>query len=77
MPPSETERIKLLAGAFDRVAVACITAGIIAPLAAAIYLPPEHPLQSWVYVVATAIWLSAAVALHLFARVILGGLDYD
>lgn len=57
--------------------MACVTAGIIAPLAAAIYLPLEQSLPTWLYLLGSGIWLSAAIALHLFARMILGGLDYD
>jgi hypothetical protein len=72
--PARNERIKLLANAFDRGSTACFSVGVIAPLAAVVYSNGTFGLTPFFFAVATASWLLAAVALHLVAREILGGL---
>jgi len=67
----DNERTKLLANAFDRASTACLTVGVLAPLAAVIYNLSGTHLDGWVLVVGTVIWLFAAIALHLIARVVL------
>lgn len=75
MTTSDTEKRKLFANALDRASTACLTAGVVAPLAAATYFPPETTVPSWVLTIGAFCWLSAAIALHLFARLVLEGLD--
>jgi len=70
----ENERTKLLANAFDRASTACITVGILAPIAAVLYGATGTPMTLWAFGLAWAIWFLCAAALHLIARVILGGL---
>jgi hypothetical protein len=36
-PPIDNERTKLLANALDRASTACLTVGVVAPFAAALY----------------------------------------
>lgn len=70
----ENERRKLLANALDRISSACITVGIITPLAAATYGPSLLGLPPHFYVIGGGSWLLAGIALHLGARSVLGGL---
>lgn len=70
----ENERVKLLAGAIDRVSTASITVGVLAPAAAAIYATAVTGLNLLVYAVAAIVWLLVGAALHLTARWVLGGL---
>ena len=70
----ENERTKLLANAFDRLSTACLTVGLLAPIAAVIYGATGTAMQYWAFVLICAIWFSAAIALHLIARIVLGGL---
>lgn len=62
------ERTKLLANALDRASTAPLAVGFIAPVVGA------GISTNWGAVVGTVIWLSAALALHLMARHVLGGL---
>ena len=70
----ENERTKLLANALDRASTACITVGVLAPVAAVLYGASGTRLELWAFALGGAIWLSAAVALHWVARMVLGGL---
>ena len=70
----ENERTKLLANAFDRASTACVTVGILAPIAAVLYGATGTPMAPWALALAWAIWFVCAAALHLMARLILGGL---
>ena len=76
MTPAQTERIKLLAGALDRVSTAFVTIGILTPAVAYLYnLADVRRLVSPVVIaLGSASWLIAAVVLHLLARRILGRL---
>jgi len=68
------ERIKLSAGAIDRLSTACIAAGFIAPAVSLangqVVLALSTPLA-----LSTATWLLAALALHFTARYVLGKLE--
>lgn len=70
------ERAKLLANAFDRASTACVTVGILGPVAAGLYglgaLP--QPRDSVFYAVSAIVWLLTAVILHVMARKALGTL---
>ncbi|PXA98147.1 hypothetical protein DMC47_10190 [Nostoc sp. 3335mG] len=70
----ENERTKLVANALDRTSTACLTVGVLAPVAAVLYGASGTPLSAWAFGLGSAIWLSAAVALHWVARMVLGGL---
>lgn len=65
----DNERTKLLASALDRASTACLTVGVLAPIAAAFYTsagPPIGPLLIGVFA-----WMSAAGILHWAARWVL------
>jgi hypothetical protein len=70
------ERTKLLAGNLDRASTACLTLGILAPLAGLPYgvsvLKEAVPLPF--VLVGIVCWLGGAVVLHLLARRVLAGL---
>lgn len=70
------ERAKLLANAFDRASTACVTVGILGPVAAGLYGLGAPPLQrdGAFYVVSAIVWLLTAVILHVMARKALGTL---
>jgi len=51
------EQTKLLAGALDRAPTACLTVGVIAPVAAVLYNVSGTPADTWVFVVGTIAWL--------------------
>lgn len=70
----ENERTKLLANALDRTSTACVTVGLLAPVAAVVYGASGTSLASWTFILGGIVWLFAAAALHLIARVVLGGL---
>ncbi|PIO42536.1 hypothetical protein B5P45_26430 [Phyllobacterium zundukense] len=68
------ERTKLLANSIDRASTSCVTVGVLAPSAAAIYTAPGTFVSSSIFLIGTGIWLFAAIALHLAARRTLSGL---
>ncbi len=68
------ERTKLLANALDRTSTACIAAGLIGPFVASMNgVGPLH--MSWAAILSCAVWISAAIVLHIGARHVLGGLE--
>lgn len=69
---AEIEQTKLLANAFDRTSTACITVGIVTPMAAMIYGLGGNAVQ-FGYAVLSYFggWLTIAIALHYMARRIL------
>ncbi|NKN36806.1 hypothetical protein HFC70_10620 [Agrobacterium sp. a22-2] len=69
------ERTELLANALDRASTACIAAGLIGPAVGIANHSATAPALSWAPLLGTVIWLFAAIALHLFARRVLGGLQ--
>ena len=72
---AEIEQTKLLANALDRASTACITVGVITPLASFIYgiagFDTIYVSQAALYI---ACWFSIAATLHYCARRTLGGL---
>jgi len=70
----DNERTKLLANALDRASTACVTVGVIAPLAAALYNFAGLQIQPWIIVGGVVFWIFSASVLHLSARAILKGL---
>jgi Zn-dependent protease len=72
---AEIEQTKLLANALDRTSTACITVGVITPLAGFIYgiagFDTISASRSALYI---ACWFSIAAALHYCARRTLRGL---
>ena len=70
----DNERTKLIANALDRASTACLTVGVLAPVAAIIYGASGTAMTSWTFVLGASCWLLACVVLHLLARLLLGGL---
>jgi len=70
----DNERTKLLANALDRASTACITVGVLGPLAAGLYgVGGTGPVNRVMMVaISSVLWLTAAVALHLMAYRVLG-----
>jgi hypothetical protein len=69
----QNERRKLTATALNSVAITIAAAGFIAPIVAVSYGMPGAP-GSLYFAAVSAVWLFAAVGLHLIARAMLGGL---
>ena len=63
------EKTKLLANALDRASTACVAVGV---LGQAFSLPPA--VSPWLGLISGIGWLLIALALHLAARRVLGGL---
>lgn len=74
MKDSEKEQTKLVANALDRASTACLTVGVLAPFAAALYnvSGTVSALQLFSSVV---LYLAAATILHRAALDVLKGLD--
>jgi 1,4-dihydroxy-2-naphthoate octaprenyltransferase len=69
---AEIEQTKLLANAFDRTSTACITVGVVTPVAAILYGFGSNAIQFGLVATGYFIgWLTIAVALHYMARRIL------
>jgi hypothetical protein len=73
---ARNEQTKLLSNALDRASTGCLTVGIATPLAALFYNIGNFGASIGVtrIVVGLAVWLFAAIPLHIFARRILKGL---
>ena len=71
---AETERVKLLANSLDRASTAMLTLGVFAPIAAAIYAPPQPAASVLVYLFGAVFWLTGAYIFHWFAARVLGRL---
>jgi len=69
----QNERTKLLANAVDRFSTACLTVGVVTPVAG--YFYGLTHLTGWRWVPIFGAWLIVAVGLHYFARGILGNLE--
>ena len=69
----DDERTKLSANALDRASTACLTVGIVAPIAA--YLYGVSTVSGWTLLAVCYVWLAVAAGLHLLARYVLGRLD--
>lgn len=72
----ENERTKFVANALDRASTGCITVGIATPLAALFYNIGNFGASIGVtrVLAGLAVWLFAAIVLHILARRILKGL---
>ena len=70
----QNERTKLTAAAIDRASTACVTIGVIAPVAAAFYSFGGERVGLRTLIIGTIIWLGTAAVHHLAARHILRGL---
>jgi hypothetical protein len=70
----ENERTKLLANALDRASTACVTVGLLAPIAALLYGATGTAIEPVAFGLICSSWIFAAAALHLVARLVLGGL---
>ena len=69
---AEVEQTKLLANAFDRASTACITVGIVTPLAAMLYGIGNVALRFGFAVIGyLSGWLLLALFLHYLARMTL------
>lgn len=55
----ENERTKLLANALDRASTACVTVGLLAPIAAVIYGASGTAVTPWTFALGGVIWLLA------------------
>lgn len=73
----DNERTKLLASALNSAATSCFTVGIIAPEAAAFYGASSPSVTAETIILGVVVWICAALALHLAARHVLGGLVDD
>lgn len=72
------ERIKLTATALNAAAGSSFTVGVLAPMAAAFYsLGSTTGVGLETVILGAVIWILTAVALHLAARHVLGGLKDD
>lgn len=75
MSTIENERTKLLANSLDRASTASLALGVLAPVAAAFYGAQTGGEVAWpTLTIGAFIWLADAIALHLAARLVLGGL---
>jgi hypothetical protein len=65
------ERTKLVANALDRASTACLTVGVFAPIAAAIYTSIGTGPATLTFVIGAVCWIFAAMVLHMSARYVL------
>lgn len=75
MTLGEIERCKLRANALDRASTACLTIGVFAPIAAAVYAQPNLTPNYWFYAISAVSWFLAALVLHFLAYATLQGID--
>ncbi|MDX3925665.1 MAG: hypothetical protein QHC90_07625 [Shinella sp.] len=71
----ENERTKLMANAIDRASTACLTVGILTPIAGYLYNLGglRDGMDVWM-TIGLAGWLLTALVLHYIARQVLKGL---
>ena len=62
------ERTKLLANAVDRASTACVTIGVLAPVAGFVYNVPGTQIGLFQLLLGAVLWIAVAAALHLLAR---------
>lgn len=65
------ETTKLVANALDRASTACLTVGVFAPIAAAIYTFAGNAPPTLTFVIGAVCWIFAAAVLHMSARYVL------
>ena len=72
----ENERTKLTATYLNTAATGCLGAGVVAPLAAAVFglAGPGLPISTLTLGLGILIFLVASILLHLAARYVLKGL---
>jgi len=75
LTPSQIERCKLRANALDRASTTVLTLGVFAPIAAAIYAPPQQMVAWWIYLLSVPCWILAGGGLHWYAARTLRALD--
>ncbi|WP_029616694.1 hypothetical protein [Pseudorhizobium marinum] len=69
---AEVEQTKLLANALDRTSTACVTVGVVTPIAALLYGIGPTAVQLGLAVLGYFLgWLMIAVFLHYMARRVL------
>lgn len=69
---AEIEQTKLLANALDRTSTACLTVGVVTPLAALVYGIGPAAIKLGLVVISYFLgWLTIAVFLHYLARRVL------
>ena len=73
----QVERVKLTAAYLNTAAGGLFTAGVVAPLAAAVFgiTGPVGGLPALILIIGITIFLGASVALHIAGRIALRGLD--
>lgn len=71
MSPTQIERVKLTANAFNLIAVSFVVTGVVAPAISYLYGAGGAPHHIWI----AGLWLIVGFALHALARWFLGGLD--
>jgi len=70
------ERTKITATWINTLAAATVATGVIAPIAAVVFgLPMSGTISRPAFAIATLVWLLLGIALHLWARRILGRLQ--
>ena len=76
MSLTHNERVKLTAAYLNTAAGACLTAGVIAPLAAVVfgYVGAGVVASPLTLPIGVSIFLAVSVGLHVAARYALGGL---
>ncbi len=76
MSQIDNERIKLTASYVNTMAGAFFTAGVVAPLAAAVFglAGPGSPVPTLTLAIGVTIFLAVSVGLHLAARFVIKGL---
>jgi hypothetical protein len=67
----QNERLKYIANAFDRASTSCLTVGVFAPIAAALYTSASAQIGAIQFASAVAAWIFCAAILHLLGRVLL------
>ncbi|TPG41937.1 hypothetical protein EAH89_28230 [Roseomonas nepalensis] len=70
---ARNERTKLLANALDRASTACVTVGVLAPMAAVLYTGSQP--SPWLLGLGVLAWLVVARALHGMAAATLARIE--
>jgi hypothetical protein len=70
---AENECVKYVANAFDRASTSCLTVGVFAPIAAALYTSASAQLDALQFLGGVSPRLFAAATLHLLGERALGG----
>ncbi|PYE89580.1 hypothetical protein C7477_10388 [Phyllobacterium leguminum] len=65
------EQTKYIANTFDRASTSCITVGVFAPIAAALYAPTNMAANLLPFVISAVCWLFTAGVLHLSGKRVL------